>query len=172
MIEDKKTEETVDGDSDGSGPISKPKAKTARKQTVQKVEEPVEEVVVEEPEVVVEPEPQTYKTYSIEIHVNDPLPQANDVTVDIIVGQVTYDEATDMITTASVSPKYEAMFNHFDQMSYYIETDDAPLLMSRSLGKDWALNLPNAIPASLTVNEARGVRFFATKAQIANEEPI
>ena len=77
-----------------------------------------------------------------------------------------------MITTASVSPKYEAMFNHFDQMSYYIETDDAPLLMSRSLGKDWALNLPNAIPASLTVNEARGVRFFATKAQIANEEPI
>ena len=162
MSEDAKIEE-----------VSVPTTKTTRKRTTKKVEKAVVEYAkAEVPEVIKEPEIKTHKIYAMEVHVNDPLPQANDITVDIVVGNVTYDEATDMITTASVSPKYEAMFNHFDQMSYYIETDDAPLLMSRSLGKDWALNLPNAIPASLTVNEARGVRFFATKAQIANEEPI
>ena len=170
MIEEEKTEGEVS--SDGSGPITPPKPKAPRKQTAKAVEKPVEEVVVEEPKVVMEPEPQTHKTYAIEIHVNDPLPQANDVTQDIVIGNVSYDEATDIITTSSMNPKYEAMFNHFSQMSYYIETDDAPLVMTRSLGRDWALNLWKAIPASLTVNERRGVRFFATEPQIANEEPI
>ena len=64
------------------------------------------------------------------------------------------------------------MFNHFSQMSYYIETEDAPLVMTYSLGKDWALNLHKAIPNSLIVNERRGVKFFATEPQIASEEPV
>ena len=168
MIEEEKT------DSDGSGPISQPIAKTPRKRAAKKVEEPIQEVVEEPVEEISVPEPEikTNKTYSIEVHVNDPLPQANDITQDIIVGNVSYNEATDEVTTESVNPKYEAMFNHFSQISYYIETEDAPLVMTRSLGKDWALNLYKAIPNSLIVNERRGVKFFATEPQIASEEPI
>ena len=171
MIEEEKIEEEIS--SDGSGPISPPKAKTTRKRTTKKAEKPViEDAKAEVPEVIEEPKIKTHKVYAMEVHVNDPLPQANDITVDIVVGNVTYDEATDTVTTVSVSPKYEAMFNHFSQMSYYIETEDAPLVMTRSLGKEWALNLSKAIPASLTVNERRRVRFFVTDPQIASEEPI
>ena len=162
MSEDAKIEE-----------VSVATTKTTRKRTTKKVEKAVvEDAKAEVPEVIKEPEIKTHKIYAMEVHVNDPLPQANDITVDIVVGNVTYDEATDTITTASVNPKYEAMFNHFSRMSYYIETEDAPLVMTYSLGRDWALNLWKAIPESLVVNERRGVRFFVTEPQIASEEPI
>ena len=162
MIEEEKTEEVADGD--GSGPITPPKDKAPRKQATKKVKEPVEEVVVPEPEI------KTHKTYSIEIHVNDPLPQANDITVDLVIGSVTYEEATDTVYTSCHHPKYEALFNKFSQMSYYMKTDDAPAIVIRAAGKDWAMNLHRA--TNLLVNRNRNVSFFATEPKITNEEPI
>ena len=66
--------------------------------------------------------------------------------------------------------KYEALFNKFSQMSYYMKTDDAPAIVIRAAGKDWAMNLHRA--TNLLVNRNRNVSFFATEPKITNEEPI
>ena len=155
MQEKNKEEQTVDGD--GSGPIL--------------LEEPkVEKPKAEAPKVKKEPKIETHKTYSIDIRVNDPLPQANDITVDISIGTVIYDEATDTITTQSANPKYQALFTRLSNITYYLETKDAPIPMTRSLGKEWAMNLPNAI--DLLVHPERNIRFTALAPVIINEEPI
>ena len=171
MIEEEKIEEEIS--SDGSGPISPPKAKTTRKRTTKKVEKPViEDGKAEVPEVIEEPKIKTHKTYVIEIHVNDPLPQANDISVDVVVGQIIYDEATDTVSSSATNSKYDTMFNRFVRMGYFMETEDAPVLMTPAAGKNWAMNLHKAVPKSLIVNEPRGIYFTANAPQISNEEPI
>lgn len=156
MQEENKEEQTIDGDA--SGPIVIKESEKAE------VEAPKKPVVKKEPKI------ETHKTYSIDIHVNDPLPQANDITVDISIGTVTYNEATDTISTNSNNPKYSSLFTRFSHMTYYLETEDAPIPMTRSLGKEWAMNLPNAI--DLLVHPERNVRFFALAPVVINEEPI
>ena len=156
MQEENKEEQTIDGDA--SGPIVIKESEKAE------VEAPKKPVGKKEPKI------ETHKTYSIDVHVNDPLPQANDITVDISIGTIQYDEATDIISTNSLSPKYNSLFNRLCNMSYYLETEDAPIPMTRSLGKEWAMNLPNAI--DLLVHPERNVRFFALAPVVINEEPI
>ena len=156
MQEKNKEEPTIEGDA--SGPIVPTKPEKA------KVETPEKPVAKKEKEV------ETYKTYSIDIHVNDPLPQANDVTVDISIGAVTYDEATDTVSTESNNPKYQALFNRFSRMPYMLETKDAPLLITRGMEKEWVMNLHNAM--DLLVHPERNIRFFASAPVIVNEEPI
>ena len=156
MQEENKEERTIDGDA--SGPI------------VTKEPEKAEVEVPKKPVVKKEPKIETHKTYSIDIHVNDPLPQANDITVDISIGTIQYDEATDIISTNSLSPKYNSLFNRLCNMTYYLETGDAPIPMTRSLGKEWVMNLHNAI--ELLVHPERNVKFFALAPVVINEEPI
>ena len=154
MPEKTREEQTTDGDGNGS---------------IVTVEEP-EKTVSKEPVIKKEKVIATHKTYSIDIHVNDPLPQANDVTVDISIGAVVYDEATDTVSTESSNPKYQALFNRFSRMPYMLETKDAPILITRTMEKEWAMNLHNA--KDLLVHPERNVRFFAAAPVIVNEEPI
>ena len=128
--------------------------KTAKKKTV-----------VEEPVVI-----PTIKTYTSAVMVNDPLPQANDIFVERQVGTVNYNEATNEVTTYCMIPRYEAMFNRFSRMTYYIETNDAPIPITKSNGEQWMKNLYNAL--SLKVNEERNISFWVTEPIIATEEPV
>ena len=153
MQEKSKEEQTIDGD--GSGPITPEKSE-------------VKKPKAEKPAVKKEPELKTSKTYRLNIYVNDPLPQANDITVEICVGTVTYDEATDKTTTQSINPKYEALFNNFSNITYEMETSDAPVQRLRSEGKEWVMNLPNAIKLPVSPK----ISFFAKDIKVINEEPI
>ena len=144
MQEKNKAKLTVDGD--GSGPIA----------------------VAEKPAVKKEKEIKTHKTYRLNIYVDDPLPQANDITVEICVGTVMYEEATDTISTECLNPKYSALFNVFSNMTYEMETSDAPIQRLRSEGKEWMLNLPNAID----LNVGQGKHFSSRNMDVINEEPI
>ena len=112
----------------------------------------------------------TTKLYSSAVMVKDPLPQASDIFVETQVGVVTYDEATDVVTTKCLLPRYEAMFNRFAGMTYYIETNDAPIPILKVSGEAWVKNLGSAI--SLLVNEERNITFWATKPEIVSEEPV
>ena len=150
MQEENKEKQIVDGD--GSGPIAVEEKPVAK----------VKPVVKKEKEI------KTHKTYRLNIYVDDPLPQASDITVEICVGTVTYDEATDAVSTECLNPKYSALFNVFSNMTYEMETSDAPIQRLRSEGKEWVLNLPNA----LDLNVGRGRHFFAKDVSIINEEPI
>ena len=156
MQEKNEEEPIIEGDA--SGPIISTKPEKA------KVEASEKPVVKKEKEV------KTHKIYSTDIHVNDPLPQANDVTIDISIGAVTYDEATDTVSTESNNPKYQALFNRFSRMPYMLETKDAPILITRTMEKEWAMNLHNAM--DLLVHPERNIRFFAAAPVIINEEPI
>ena len=110
------------------------------------------------------------KTYSSAVMVNDPIHQANDIFVERQVGNVGYNEATGEVTTACMIPKYEAMFNRFANMTYYIETNDAPIPITKSQGEQWMKNLCNAL--SLTVNEERHIDFWVTEPIVVTEEPV
>ena len=110
------------------------------------------------------------KTYSSAVMVNDPLPQANDIFVERQVGTVNYNEATDEVTAYCMIPSYEAMFNRFAQITYYIETNDAPIPITKSQGEYWMMNLHKAL--SLKVNEERNIVFWVTEPIVATEEPV
>tara|TARA_Y100000310_G_scaffold143319_1_gene142690 strand:+ start:308 stop:739 length:432 start_codon:yes stop_codon:yes gene_type:complete len=110
------------------------------------------------------------KTYSSAVMVNDPLPQANDIFVERQIGTVVYDEVTETVTTHCMMPNYEALFNRFSGMTYYVETNDAPIPMIRTDGEKWMKNLYKAI--SLKVNEERNITFWVTEPAVINEEPV
>ena len=114
--------------------------------------------------------PKTYKTYSSTVMVNDPLSQASDLFVEKQVGAVSYNEATDTISTTCSIPMYDSMFKRFAKMPYYVETSDAPLLININTKEQWMKNLHRAI--SLMVQEERKVKFWVLEPVIINEEPI
>jgi len=114
--------------------------------------------------------PKTHKTYSSAVMVNDPLPQASDLFVEKQVGAVSYNEATDTISTQCLIPMYDIMFKRFANMPYYIETNDAPLLIPIHTKEKWMKNLHRAI--SLIIQEERNIKFWVLEPEVINEEPI
>ena len=138
--------------------------KTVRAKKVIKVEKAIPAEKITAPPIAMK------KTYSSAIMVNDPIHQANDIFVERQVGSVTYNEATDEVTTHCMMPSYEALFNRFAGMTYYIETSDAPIPVIRTSGEQWMKNLFKAV--SLKVHEERNITFWATEPAVINEEPV